>query len=352
MINNDIEKEKEFDGHRFVSFLYDKDNNLKGFVAIHRGGVVGPALGATRVWKYKNEKEALNDALRLSRLMSYKSALAGLPYGGAKAALIEPKGGIKNRKEFFSVYAKRVNYLGGHFVTGTDVGVTNDDVKIMSEVSPNFIGNKVDPAYFTGEGVIVGIKTSLKEVFGSDSVSGKTFAIQGLGKTGSSVANLLYKNGAKKIYITDENQDKIKSFSKLDKIFESTPKADIHKKKVDVFIPCALSGILNQKSIKEIKAKIICGSANNQLESKYAGELLYKKGILYAPDYVVNAGGIIAVADELQSNSNPDDKRIMRKVLDIEKTLLKIFMESKSKKLSTSFVADSMAEAIFNSKEL
>lgn len=341
-----IEKLPEFDNHKLVTFIFDEKTGLRGFIAIHRNGKNMPSLGATRVWNYESETDALRDALRLSKLMSYKSALAGLPYGGAKAALMLPKGGLKSRDAFFDAYAKKIDSLEGKFITGTDVGVTDDDVKEMKKSTKFVIGSKVDPAHYTAVGVFCGIQESLRHVFGTDSIADKTFAIQGVGKTGSQLLELLYPQ-AKKIFIADIDSKKTKELkSKYPKISVVSPDT-IHRQKVDVFAPCALSGVLNTKNVAELQCKIVAGSANNQLSDPTIDNLVYKLGVLYAPDYAINAGGLISVVDELE-HPTPSQARILSKVANIRLMLRDIFEKSAKAKRGTSTIANEMAEKIFN----
>jgi leucine dehydrogenase len=341
-----IEQLPEFDNHKLISFIFDQETDLHGFIAVHRGSRGVPALGATRFWNYETENDALRDALRLSRMMSYKSALAGLKYGGAKATLIATKGALENREKLFEIYAKKVDELNGRFITGTDVGVTDDDVRLMRKFTKHVIGNKLDPAYFTAVGVLNGIKESLKFALGDDSISGKSFAIQGVGKTGCALVDLIYKD-AEKIYITDIDGNKIERVAKKFPKVKIVLPEDIHRQKVDIFVPAALSGALSSKSVSELQCSIVCGSANNQLADSHVGELLNKLKILYAPDYVVNAGGLISVVDEFE-NKRPSEKRIIKKVTKIRKTLKRIFNQTKKEGKSTNYVADQMAEKIFN----
>jgi len=344
----EIEKFPEFDGHKFVSFVFDKKSGLRGVIAIHRGGLTSPAMGATRLWGYSSEADAISDALRLSKIMSYKSALAGVKYGGAKAVLIGSDLTPKKRKELCRAYAKRINYLNGKFITGTDVGLEDDDVKIMRKETPYIIGTRVDPALYTAIGVVNGIQACLKKVFGKESIKNHSFAIQGLGKTGFRILKILYRD-TKKIYIADIDSKKITKAKKMFPEIKVVPPAKIYKENVDVFVPCALSGVLNSETVSELHTKIIAGSANNQLKSDDIGNLLHKLGILYAPDYVINSGGLISVVDEFE-NENPNDKRINKKVLKLKTTLKKIFAKSKKQDKATNIIANEMAEKIFNNK--
>ncbi len=336
----------EFDNHEFVAFVSDARTNLRGFIAIHRGGPTARALGATRLWRYESEVDALKDALRLSRLMSYKSALAGLPYGGAKAVLMASPVGLKKRKNLFQAFARKVDLLGGHFVTGTDVGVTDEDVRVMRGETKYVIGSKVDPAYYTAIGVFSGIQASLENVFGSKKVERRSFALQGVGKTGSHLVAMLYKE-SQKIFVADIDTAAVKSIKKKFPRVRVVPPRDIHKQSVDVFSPCSLSGTLNPKRVSELRCKIVAGSANNQLSDEHVGGLLMKRGILYAPDYVVNAGGLVSVVDEME-HQTPNQKRILNRVGKIQKTLRVIFEHSRKYNQATNMVANRMAEKIFN----
>jgi len=349
MTQADIEKLLEFDNHKLVRRFEDKDSGLRGYVAIHRTIEGHPSLGATRLWSYRSETEALCDSLRLSRLMSYKSALAGLPYGGAKAVLIATPNMLKHRADAFRAYAEKINYLGGQFVTGTDVGVEDKDISLMQKTTDFVIGTKVDPAYYTAISVTNAIEVALNRISNQPELGRRKFAIQGVGKTGSNILKLLYKNSAV-VYIADIDKQKLKAIKKKFPRVKVVNPSDIHKQEVDVFIPCALSGVLNSKNIKELRCSIVAGSANNQLNAPSAGDLLYKRGILYAPDYASNAGGLISVADELE-NKRPSKERILSRIEKVRVILENIFEEGEKKKIPTNIVANKIAEKIFNGKK-
>ncbi|MBI5529983.1 MAG: hypothetical protein HY918_00580 [Candidatus Doudnabacteria bacterium] len=340
--NSDQFELKEFDGHRLVSFIYDPKTNLEGFIAIHRGD---PAFGATRICSYQNRTEALRDALRLSKLMSYKAAMAGLKYGGAKSVIILPKQS-QNKNNLLKAYAKKVNLLGGHFITGADVGISADDVKLMRQSSPYFIGVNVDPVKYTALGIFYALEESLKEIFGDKSLSNRSFAIQGAGKIGTAFLKHLYGK-TKTIYIADSNLQKLKEVKKAFPKVIITSVEDIFKQKVDVLSPCAMGHVLNSETIKQIRAPLIVGGANNQLASPEIGNTLFKQGILYAPDYIVNGGGMISVVSEYE-NSKINDSKIIKKLDIIPQTLGKVIKKSLQQKLATNIVADRMAEKIFN----
>lgn len=345
-----FEQIKEFDNHHMVVFFYRKEYGLKGYIAIHRNGGTLPAFGATRIWYYKNDLDALNDTLRLSRLMSYKSVMAGLPYGGAKATINLADGILTNvdKHTLLKEYVKQVNILGGKFITGADVGVNEADVKLMKKNSPFIVGVKYDAVKFTALGVYYGIQASLDEVFSSDSLSTRSFAIQGLGKTGRSLLSLLYGK-AGKIYVSDINHSLINNIkSEFPEVIPVEP-TKIHKQKVDVFSPCALSNAINLKNISTLHCRIIAGTANLQLENNQIGNLLHKLNILFAPDFIINAGGMIAVSDEFE-NKNSSEKRVHEKVRKIKITLKKVYSESKNQKIPSSQVAIEMAEKLLNKK--
>lgn len=334
----------EFDGHHSVVALKDPKTGLKGFIAFHKNSKNIPSFGATRLWKYRNEKEAIRDALRLSKLMSYKSAMAGLKYGGAKATIV--KNDKYPKDKVLKKYATELNKLSGRFITGADVGIDLSDVKNMKAVSRYIVGVKSNPAKYTALGIFVSVETLCEEAFGTPNIKGRTFAIQGAGTIGYEFLKLIYKR-AKKVYISDTNKERTKFIKNLFPKVTIVAPDKIHKQLVDIYMPCALSHSLNKKTIKYLRCKIIVGAANNQLESKSVAEEIHKKGILYGPDYVVNAGGLISVVDEYE-NKDFNAKRIEKKVKNIKNTLIKIIKASKEENISPAQIADLMAEKIIN----
>lgn len=344
-----IEQLPEFDNHDTVNFIHNGKTGLSGFVAIHRGNVTRPSFGATRLWQYESESDALNDALRLSRMMSYKAALAGLDYGGGKAVLLQQgKIGQQQRKALLKSYAEKINYMDGRFITGTDVGLLQSDVRLMARISPYFVGVKVNPTTYTALGLYYSICASLEEVYKTPEVRNRTFAIQGLGKIGFELLRFLYHEGGN-ITVAEINPERVKMAKRaFPRIHVVAPKL-IHAQKVDVFSPCALSHSLKFKNISKLRCAIIAGGANNQLEHDNVGELLFKLGIAYAPDYVVNAGGLISVVDEYE-HKHLDAKRIKKRVEKIQDSLKKIFLKSRQEKKPTNIVANEMARTIFNKK--
>ena len=290
-------------GHEQVVFSSDPITGLKAIIAIH-DTTLGPALGGCRMWNYKKESDALKDVLRLSKGMTYKAAVAGLDLGGGKSVIIGDSKTMKNEYLFRS-FGRFVQGLGGRYITAEDVGTSVSDMewvrretKYVTGIS-RALGGSGDPSPVTALGTFTGMKACVNKVFGSDSLKDRKIAIQGIGHVGTYLVELLHKAGAK-LYISDIDEEKLKPVAKKyrckvvnnDKIYELD---------VDIFAPCAMGGIINDETIPKLKCAIIAGAANNQLEKeKKHGKDLLDKGILYAPDYVINAGGLINVYNELQ----------------------------------------------------
>ena len=343
----------EFDDHALVSFAQDKETGLKAVIAVHRVNPVVPSFGATRLWHYASTMDGVRDALRLGRLMSYKAALAGLECGGAKGVIIAETDphtlSPEDRRKLLNAYAARVNALGGRFVTGTDVGVSQEDLSVMKRACPSIIGFNNNSTEFTAIGVYESVKASLEEAFGSSDPAGHSFAIQGLGKVGNGLLELLYEpaGASAKIYVADIDPAQVEKIrAKYPRVIPVAPEA-IAEQDVDVFSPCALSGVINAESIPRIKARVVAGGANNQLATEADGDALFARGIVYAPDYVANAGGLIAVFDEYK-NPTYERSRVERSVMHIPGTLKKIFAESRARGEAPARVANLLAEKIFN----
>lgn len=330
--------------HEQVVFCNDNETGLKAIVAVHNT-VLGPSLGGLRMWAYKNEMEALNDVLRLSRGMTYKSSLAGLNLGGGKAVII---GDAKKDKTeaLLRRFGKFINSLGGKYITAEDVGMGSRDMEVISMETkyvsglPQTMGGSGDPSPVTAYGVYLGMKAAAKEKYGSDSLAGKKVAVQGIGNVGENLVKHLTKEGAK-VYITDINAEKLKAVSaetkaqivSLDEIFDVD---------MDIYAPCALGATVNDETLKRLKCSVICGAANNQLaDEKIHGEAVAKKGILYAPDFVVNAGGIINVYYELEGYNR---ERAMSHAEKIYNTTLEIFRIAKEENVPTYLAANKLAE--------
>lgn len=344
--NLPIEKMSEFDGHEMVSFINDERTGLRGFIAIHNTRL-GPATGGTRYWTYNSEKDALRDVLKLSRAMTYKCALAGVAYGGGKGVIMRNSRRPKN-DALLQAYARAVNLFNGSFYTGEDVGMTEHDVEFLAghcKFINGLPGRAGDPAPWAALGVFHSIEASLEAVFGTAAMEGRIFAIKGLGKLGSELARLIFEQGGE-VYGADISADAVKKAAKRFPKLKIIKAAEIHKIKADVFSPCALGGDFNGKTILQLNSDIVCGGANNQLVSVRDGARLQEQDVLYIPDYVANAGGLISVAEEWNPTGYHAEN-VRRKVAAIKKTAAHIIEKSRRDHMPTSIVADRMAEDIF-----
>tara|TARA_R100000789_G_scaffold42696_1_gene44225 strand:- start:684 stop:1787 length:1104 start_codon:yes stop_codon:yes gene_type:complete len=333
-----------FNDHEQVVFCNDKDTGLKAIIGIHNT-VLGPALGGTRMWNYSSEWEALNDVLRLSRGMTYKSAITGLNLGGGKAVII---GDAKTQKtpELMKSFGRFVDSLSGKYITAEDVGMETADMDTVREVTKYVTGISEDkggagnPSPITAYGVFMGLKASAKHKFGSDDLEGKSVLVQGIGHVGETLVEHLTQDGAK-VYISDINEERLEAVR--DKygaiIFEGS---DVYGAEVDIYAPCALGATINDETVKRIKAKVIAGAANNQLADELThGKILRERGIVYAPDFLINAGGIINVYAELE---NYDKKEIMRKTENIYNTTLEILSKADKDDMTSHFAALKIAQ--------
>jgi len=283
----------EYDAHEQVCFFSDEETGLRAIVAIH-STALGPAAGGTRFKSYESDSLAIDDALRLSRAMSYKSALAGLPVGGGKAVIIGDPARIKNRA-LLHAYGRFLNRIGSHFATGEDVGMSIADMDAVSEVSPYVGGTTAgqsDLAAHTATGVMHGLHAVIERRFGRTDFDGVKVAVQGLGAVGWGVAERLHAAGAQ-LLVADVREDRVdRACNELGATAVSPD--EIHAQDVDIYAPCALGGVINKRSLGQIRAGAVAGAANNQLADAEAGRQLAERGILFAPDYVINAGGIIS----------------------------------------------------------
>lgn len=336
----------EFDSHEQVVFCHDKVTGLKAIIAVH-DTTMGPALGGTRMWNYANSEEALTDVLRLSRGMTYKSALAGLPLGGGKAVII---GDAKKDKSeaFFKAYGRFVNSLGGKYITAEDVNIRTADIDIVGTETAFVAGTEGkagDPSPHTAEGTYLGLKAAAKHAFGNESLSGLRIAIQGLGAVGYDFAEYCAKEGAQLI-VADVNEEAVERAVK-ELSAEAVSVDAIYDLACDVYAPCALGATINDATLKRIKAKVIAGSANNQLATPAHDKVLRDMGILYAPDYVINAGGVIHVCSEA---ANFTLAETAARVKAIYGTLDKIFTRATDENRPTGEIADEMAREILAAK--
>jgi leucine dehydrogenase len=333
-----------FDGHEQVVFCNDKDTGLKAIIGIHNT-VLGPALGGTRMWNYANEWEALNDVLRLSRGMSFKSSISGLNLGGGKAVII---GDAKTQKtpELMRKFGEYVNSLSGKYITAEDVGMETKDMDTVREVTQYVTGiseekgGSGNPSPITAYGVFMGLKAATKYRFGSDNLEGKKVLVQGIGHVGEVLVQHLTESGAI-VTIADINEDRLKAVGQKygAKIFTGD---DLYSAEVDIYAPCALGATINDATIHKIQAKVIAGAANNQLANEVIhGTILKDKGILYAPDFLINAGGVINVYSEL---ANLTRAQVMEKTENIYNTSLEIFKFAETNNITTHQAAMSIAQ--------
>ncbi len=343
-----FDKMVEFEYEQLV-FCHDETSGLKAIICIH-DTTLGPALGGCRMWNYDTEEEAIEDVLRLARGMTYKNAAAGLNLGGGKTVVI---GDAKKDKSeaFFRALGRYVNTLNGRYITAEDVGTTVADMDLIYQETPyvcgmsESYGSGGNPSPMTAFGVYMAMKRTAKEAFGDDSLNGKTVAVQGVGNVSYSLCRHLHEEGAK-LVVTDINQEAVDR-AVNDFGAKSVGIEEIYDVDADIFAPCALGGILNDETIPALKAKAVCGSANNQLlEDDKHGKMLEERGIVYAPDYVVNCGGVINVADELQGY-NKD--RAKSKVEGIYDQMDKIFKIAKRDAVTPAVAADRLAEERINS---
>ncbi|MGM0410019.1 MAG: Glu/Leu/Phe/Val family dehydrogenase [Bacillota bacterium] len=334
-----FEKMEEFD-HEQIVVNYDKETGLKAIIAIHDTSL-GPALGGTRLWNYETEEEALVDVMRLSRGMTYKAAAAGLNLGGGKAVVIGDADEIKS-EELWRAFGRFVQSLNGRYITAEDVNTTTQDMSYIAEETDHvtgLAGTSGDPSPVTAFGVWKAIKATADEVYGTPDLEGRTIAIQGVGSVGYHLAKHIDEEGGKLI-VTDIKQENI------DKVVEDfgaevVDPDEIFSVDCDIFAPSALGAVINDETITQLKCDIVCGAANNVLAEERHGDKLDEMGILYGPDYVANAGGLINVYDELQGYNR--DRAISRasKIYDNMKKVIEI---SKRDNIPTYKAADIMAE--------
>ena len=330
--------------HEQVVICSEPTIGLKAIIAIH-DTTLGPALGGTRMWNYDNEQAALRDVLRLSRGMTYKAAISGLNLGGGKAVIIGDPRKEKN-EQLFRAFGRYVDSLGGRYITAEDVGINVQDMEWVNMETkyvtgtPKATGGSGDPSPVTAYGVYMGMKASAKKAYGSDSLEGKRIAIQGAGHVSSYLAELLSKENAD-LYICDIYEDKVNAVA-AETGAEVVDPDDIYGLDVDIFSPCALGGVVNDDTIPQFKCDIIAGAANNVFdEEEKHGEVLLENNILYAPDYVINAGGLINVASELEGYN---EKRAHGKAARIYDTILDILNYSEDNEMPTYAASNILAE--------
>jgi leucine dehydrogenase len=331
------------EGYEQVVFCSDDHAGLRAIVAIH-STALGPALGGTRFYPYSSEAAALEDVLRLAKGMTYKAAAAGLDLGGGKAVIIgDPR--REKTEELLRAYGRFVETLGGRYITAEDVGTALDDMDVVRRESrwvtgcSHTYGGSGDPSPVTAYGVLQGMRACLLEVFGNGSLEGRSVALQGVGKVGYALCGYLVQAGAN-VTIADIDVDNL-ARAVADFGVDTTPIEKVHALAADIFAPCALGAAINDDTVSELNCAIIAGSANNQLARPEHGEKLRDLGILYAPDFVINAGGLINVEDELRGY---EQERAMKRVEAIYKQLQRIFAMARERNISTAQAAMDYAE--------
>ena len=349
-------------GHESLHFIQEESAGLQSIIAIHNTVLgKGSAVGGTRMWKYNNEGEALKDVLRLSEGMTYKSATAHLPLGGGKAVILGDAKTEKTEKllELYGVYLNLLNRIAfqqqdisRRFVTAEDVGMSPKDIATINRTGPGYLiglpGKSGDPSIFTAQGIIAGIESAVHHLFGSRTLKGLEIHVQGLGSVGKRVAKDLSKKGAK-VSAYDIDAKKTRCLSRQFGLTMKSP-SQIVTGKCDVFVPCALGAVVNSKTVKNFNCKIIAGAANNQLESAKYGDILKERGILYAPDYVINAGGIINASTEFLGMERKEAELwAQQKTQEIYNTLSSIFERAEMENIGTHISADRVAKELINS---
>ena len=345
-------KDIEQSTHEKVKYYHDPENNLKAIIAVH-STVLGPSLGGCRMMPYSNEEGALLDVLRLSEGMTYKAAIAGLKLGGGKAVILgNPK--TDKTDNLLESFGEFVDTLDGDYITAEDMGMSVEDMAIIKTQTNHVtglsesLGGSGDPSDFTSYGTYVGIKSAVNFKFEKEDLNGLSIVIQGLGNVGLKLIDYLSKYDME-IYVNDIDEKKVIECMSN---YNVTPISDdkIYDLDVDIFCPCAIGAVINDSTINHLKFKIIAGAANNILQDyKKHGQQLFDKNILYAPDYVINAGGLINIYNELQPNYNRDS--IFQQVDRIYETLMDVFKLSVQEKKSTNIISDKLAVQIIEDKK-
>jgi leucine dehydrogenase len=335
----------DFSGHERVVHITNGSVGLRAIIAIH-DRTLGPAVGGCRLYPYASEADALADVLRLSKGMTYKNALAGLPFGGGKSVIIADPSA--KTPELLRAFAGAVDALDGAYWTGEDINIGPGDVEAMAAVTPYLLGrtqgdaHSGDPSPFTAGGCFAGIKAALAHVHGSSDVAGRRVAIQGLGNVGFALARQVAEAGGS-LVVADVRAD-LAERAAAELGAEVVAPDAIYQQDCDVFAPCALGGTLNRDTVPRLRARIVCGSANNQLASPEIGRLLLERGIAYAPDFIVNAGGILNASGDFFGQYDPAE--VGRKIAALGDTTLEVLERSALENRPTHEIADEMAEAV------
>lgn len=332
----------DFDDHESVTLFTDRATGMRAIIAVHSTHL-GPAAGGTRFWHYADSAHAVTDALRLSRGMSYKNAMAGLPAGGGKAVILADSERIKTRG-MLAAFARAVDSLNGRYVTAQDVGMSEDDMVTLSATTPHVAGlpgQGGDPGPYTARGVYLGVKAAAKRALGTDDMRGVRVAVQGVGSVGGGLARYLAVDGA---VLTLADVDGARAAALAEELGGVAVPADtVMGVEADIFSPCALGAILTEASVPALRVKAVAGGANNQLATGAEGRMLADKGVLYAPDYVINAGGIINV---LRHIDGADDAAINARIDAIPARLHAVWDECEAGGKTPAEVADAMAQRL------
>lgn len=339
----EIFKSLSADEHEQVVFCCGRVSRLRAIIAIH-DTTLGPAIGGIRFMKYASEEEAFDDALRLSKTMTYKSSAAGLNLGGGQGVIIDP-GADADRNLIFRSFGQFVDSLSGRFIAGEDVGTSVEDMEQIRQETEyvvgisHALGGSGDPGPIAAAGVFHGILACAEKVFGEKSLEGVSVAIQGVGRVGFALAEDLKIAGCQ-VYIADIDEKKAE-VAKVKFGAEVVDPDEIYGLKVDIFSPCALGGIINEKTVEKLNCRIVAGAANNQLQTEKHGDILQRRGILYAPDFIIGAGGLINVVNELEGYNQERALKQASKIYDI---LLRVFEVAERENISTSSAANLLAE--------
>ncbi len=327
-------------GHEQLLLSHDPSCGYCGIIAIH-DTTLGPALGGTRFWQYASTADAVTDALRLARGMTYKSAVAGINLGGGKSVIMGDNRRTE-REALFRAHGRFIETLGGRYITAEDIGTSPADmeyIKLETDHVAGLLGLSGDPSPVTAYGVYVGMKACARERWGADSLAGRTVAVQGCGKVASHLARHLHEDGAR-LVVTDIDPEKVRRVVAETGAAAVAPEA-IYDQAADVYAPCALGATLNDDTIPRLRVEVVAGAANNQLAEDRHGDLLEERGILYAPDYVINGGGVINVYGELH---RWPAERAQKKAGEIYDTLLRLFEIAARERIPTYRAADRLAE--------
>lgn len=342
-----LQKSAGYANHAQVYQFEDPETSLKGYIAIHQAGLKS-AIGGTRFYPYQTEAEALNDVLNLSKQMTYKCAIAGVPYGGAKAVIIGDPNVTKNRA-LLEAYAKIVAQLEGSFYTGPDVGTSQLDIQTMLAVAPFFVGKAESTlnaaSEYTSLTIYLMIKAAVKLKLGKNNLNNLALGIKGLGKVGMGLLKLLEHDQAN-IFAADAENQKISKAKEIHSSLEILDADQLFQHTLDIYSPCALGNEFTLNNIQKFKASIICGGANNQILNDEVSELLHQKGVLYIPDYLANAGALISATDELEVGGYQKD-RVMRRIQNLVTTFNQLYLEAEKQKKSLAEVTRKQAESFF-----